>query len=381
VGLSRWQLAAVVSVIVAGIVPAFAQNRRDAGAGDRVAVVACVARQADYVRASIPASAPPGSQVVLTDTRSGTPTYSARGLREAELLAHVGYRVEISGTVERARTTPVVTTAEGTVTGSVNNERSPAAGVTPDGAAAHEAADALSATVPTGRVAEPPRTSDPSYAVAALPGLNVTSFRRVAGGCPRRTDQTPVATGDRNTPSATPAARDASSSQQTNATDVVIARGCLVRQTAGGTALTPQSSPADAFVLSNAALVRPQEVAARGAVPGAAPADAGTGTVPGAAGTSGAAPVDSATQSFRLDVSSNERQRLTEHIGDRVEVTGVLAPAAPEGTAVRGGQDAARGARPEAGRVQAAPIEVAHVSTPVRRITVSAFRALGGACN
>ena len=388
--LSRWHLVAVVIVPAVLATAAFAQNRRGNSAGEQITVVACVARQADYVRASGPASGSTGPQLLLTDTRSGTPKHAVMGLREAELLGHVGYRVEIRGTVERARTTAVTTTAEGTVTGSVNNGRAPAAGITPDGAAAHEPADALAATVPTGRVAEPTRTSDPDYLVASLPGLNATSFRRVAGACPPPVDikqGVPVEraqTTDASRPTTrTPAARDISLAQgaRTGTTDdVIVARGCLVRQTPGGTALTPQASPADAFVLSKASLVRPQEVAVRGAVPGVTLADAGSGTVPNTAGTTGVAPIDVATQSFRLDVSPEELQQLTEHVGDRVEVTGVLAPASPGGAAARRGEEGAR-ATPEPGRVQVAPIEVGHVTTPVRRITVTAFRALGGACN
>jgi hypothetical protein len=382
VGLSRWHLVAIVIVPAVTATAAFAQNRRGTSAGEQITVVACVARQADYVRASVPASGSTGPQLLLTDTRSGTPRHTVMGLREAELLEHVGHRVEIRGTVERARTTAVTTTAEGVVTGSVNNGRAPAAGITPEGAAAHEPADALAATVPTGRVTQPTRTSDPDYLVASLPGLNATSFHRVAGACPPPAEQSPITTADTSPSTQTPAARGVSLAQGSRAgatDDIVVARGCLVRQTPGGTALTPQSSPVDAFVLSKASLVRQQEVAARGAVPGVAPADAGSGTVPNAAGTTGVAPVDVATQSFRLDVSSEELQPLTEHVGDRVEVTGVLAPASPEGAAARRRDEGARVTEP--GRVQVAPIEVGHVTTPVRRIAVTAFRALGGACN
>jgi hypothetical protein len=362
----------------------YAQDRGETASRGPVTTVVCVARHADYVRSTVPASAASsGPQLLLTDVRSGTPIYNLTGVREAELTPRIGQRVEITGTVERARTTPVLTTAEGSVTGSVNTERPPAAGLTPDGAAAHEPSDALSSTVRTGTLSEPSKISDPAYLVAVLPGLNAASFRPVSGSCatpPDRVESTAAARRDEQAPAA--AAATARRPSDSSAAALVTARGCLVRQTAGGTALTPQSSPADVLVLTNATLPQP-DPARSGAVPGSAPADAGSGTVPGAAGTTGKAPVDLTTLSFVLEVPASQRTEMTEHVGDRVEVTGTLDTAA--GAGADGRRDApqatAGAVSPAPGRVQVAPIETAHVSAPVRRIVVSAFRTLGGACN
>jgi hypothetical protein len=384
----RFSVSASIRFCVAGIALAalpsagLAQDRRAAASSpESMTVVGCVARSADYVRTTAPADG--AAQLLLTDVRSGSPTYNVTGLREQELMSLVGQRVEITGTLERARTTPVVTTAEGAVTGSVNSERPPAAGVTPDGAAAHEPSDALAATVPTGRVSTPARVSDSAYLVATLPGLNAASLRRVAGACPP-----PPAVGSQ------PAAATASPGEQRPVSpapsqqraraerlEPITARGCLVRQTPGGTALTPQSSPSDVLVLADASLLAAPVNGARGAVPGSTPGDSGSGTVPAPAATGGQAPVDAGTAAFTLFLSSADvRELVQQHVGDRVEVTGMLVASAGNETA-----DPRRiAAQPEAagaGRVQVAPVEVAHVSTPARGIAVTAVRPLGGACN
>jgi hypothetical protein len=357
------------------------QDRRSASSPAPTTVVACVGRSADYVRTTTaPAGAP---QFLLTDVRSGVPTHNLTGVREQDLMPYVGQRVEITGTIERARTTPVLTTAEGAVAGSVNSEQPPAAGVTPEGAAAHEPADALAATVPTGRVTEPTRVSDPAYLVAVLPALNATAFRRVAGTCAAPPADRPAqaAANDRLTGQRPAVTALPQQQRQAERVEPVTARGCLVRQTPGGTALTPQGSPADVFVLADASLVTSQvEAPRRGAVPGSAPANAGSGTVPPAAGTSGQAPVDAGTVSFTLSLASGNTRELVQHVGDRVEVTGTLEASARSESGDRPsvGQDPGAGGR---GRVQVAPIEVAHVSTPARRILVTMVRPVGGACN
>ena len=76
------------------------------------------------------------------DVTSGIPTYSVTGVREAALAAHVGRRMAITGTIERARTTPLLTTADGARSGAVATTEAGGAGVTPEGASVHEAADA-----------------------------------------------------------------------------------------------------------------------------------------------------------------------------------------------------------------------------------------------
>jgi hypothetical protein len=358
----------------------FGQSRRETTAGESRRVVACVARHVDYVRSSVQSAGTAAPQLLLTNPRNGTPTHNLTGLREGDLVQHVGRRVEIVGTLEPSRTTPVLSTVEGAaVVGSVNSERPPAAGITPDGAAAHEPADAVSTTVPAGKVAEPARVSDPAYLVPSLPSMNVSSFRGVAGGCPPPPDNAQSLA--RVTPTDQPGGLQPQVAAAVgDGREAIVVRGCLVRQTAGGTARTPQVGPSDSFALTQAVVVRPESPTARGAMPGSGPAVAGSGTVAGAVGTTGAAPVDAGMQSFRLVMSSNESRQLTQHVGDRVEVSGVLDADSIDPPPARAAESS-RPAPPPAGRVQVAPMEVAHVSTPVRRITVSSFRPLGGACN
>jgi hypothetical protein len=372
-----------VSLIVAAVAsPAAAQERAAAARGESRTVVACVALESDYVRPNAAAAgsasaATTTTGLVLTDVASGRPLLNVSGLREAELARHVGSRVEITGTVEPPRTTPVVATAEGNVTGSVASERPPAAGVTPDGAAAHEPSDALAASVATRRVAEPDGVADPSYLLGLLPGLRAATFRPVDGAC-----VSAAAAAARVRAQATPAVQPPGASvprppqlAQNTGVERVTARGCLVRQTAGGTALTPQQGSADALVLADATLLSARTSDARGAVPGSGPTDADSGTLPRAAATTGQAPVDAATTSFQLVLSEAQRSELAPRVGERLEVVGEL-----EKVSEARGDARVAPPQPGPGRVQVAPVEVAHVSTPTRRLTISSFRLVGGTC-
>jgi hypothetical protein len=345
---------------------------------DTVTLVACVVREADFARSA--ASDPAASaetQLLLANAQSGTPTYSLTGLRERDLTSHVGQRVEISGTVERPRTTPVVTTADGSRAGVVSGDRG-ATGVTPDGAAAHEPSDALAATVKAGQAAQPSaRVADPVYRVAMLPRLNATSYRRVAGGCnmPKPVAATPSAESSQ--------ARDGSApllaSQSVRPPESIVARGCLVRRTAGGTALTPADGQVDPLVLANAALVGQQPVAPAG-VPGSTAAGNGSGTVPTPVGTSGSTPQDAARLSLALDIDDSRQRELSRLVGERVEIVGEIAG---EGARSRGESQSASDAGASAGvtgRVEPRA-DAAHPSVPARAIRVTSFRAVGGACN
>ena len=127
-----------------------------------------------------------------------------------------------------------------------------------------------------------------------------------------------------------------------------------MRLTPGGTALTQQRDSQDAIVLTKASLAdTPQAVTQR--VPGGAP-DRGSGTVPSPAAASGGAPGDAGRLTFALSLPRETLAKITSLVGDHVEVEGLLLD---EPT-------------PEAER--------AHTSAPTGRITVSAFRPLGGAC-
>ena len=224
----------VLSLLTGVVVPVSAQERLPASAtGDVVTVTACVVRESDYARSTGPQSAgAPELQLLLANAQTGMPSHSVTGVREADLSQHIGQRVEISGTVERARTTAVTSTADGARAGVITKEAPGAAGVTPEGAAAHEPADALAATVQTGKAGEPdPKSADPAYRLATLPRLNATSYKRLAGACAKPAgEQTASA---RPLVTETPAGMV--SQPVARAAESITARGCLVRQTPGGT--------------------------------------------------------------------------------------------------------------------------------------------------
>lgn len=320
----------VASGMLAHPAAAFAQ--------ERVTVTACVARELDYVRAPAPGSiAEAGAQVVLIDVQSGEPKYSLTGVREAEVAAFLAQRVELSGTVERARTLPVLTTADGTRAGSVRTGGAGTAGVTPDGAAAHEPSDALAATVPADPVNEPVSgASDRADLVATLPRLNATSVRAVAGTCAM---PTPAAVAQAVAP-AQPAARFLPSLREVQSVTV---RGCLAWRTPEGT-----------LALTDATVSGARSPGVLSAVPGSVPSGSGSGTVREVVGTSGT----TQAAGFTLAPASGGLRDLSRHVGERVEVVGSV----------------------EGGGVERAPADTAHPSAATRVLTVSSFRALGGSC-
>lgn len=366
-------------LILGGASLVFAQERATPAAGGPRTVTACVALEADYVRGTV-ADVPgtPGPALVLTDVASGRPLLNVTGVRESDLARHVGRRVEVTGAVEPPRTTPVVATVEGNVTGSVAGERPAPAGVTPEGAAAHEPSDALPGSVATRTVAEPSRVTDPAYLLGLLPGLRASAFRPVEGPCVRAAEGGARVRAQGASPAQTAVASPLPSPPPVRASTVerVTVRGCLVRQTAGGTALTAQAGSTDALVLSDASYVVTPGGGARGAVPGSSPSDAGSGTVPDVAATAGQAPVDAATVSFQLVMTEAQRTEIAPRVGERIEITGQLDQEGGSAAAARSPQPA----QPGPGRVQVAPVEVAHVSTPARRLTVASMRLVGGTC-
>jgi hypothetical protein len=319
-----------------------------------------------------PAAERAAEQLLLADESSGRARYRLTGVRESELASHVGRRVEVAGTVEQPRTTPVLSTADGARAGVVNRTTPGAVGVTPDGSAAHEPSDALSATVPAGSVARPSRDEEREDSVDALPALNAASYRAIDGDCatpPSRAaaDDTRV-TAQASSPAPTAPAR---AQQPAAVPQPVTVRGCLVRQTASGTALSPQPGTSDALVLTKAALSNATTNPNTG-VPGSTP-DAGSGTIPRAVATSGA-PADAATLTFALHLQASHRQQLLGHVGEQVELVGIVAEEPAAGAAEAGGAVIA-------GRAEAAKPDPAHPSAPARAITVSSFRAIGGMCN
>jgi hypothetical protein len=356
-----------------------AQSRAENATGDAVTVVACVVRESDYARSTTTGPTEgAATQLLLANAQTGLPSHSLTGLRESELSAQLGKRIEVTGTVERARTTPVLATADGTRTGQVTSEAPGATGVTHEGAAAHEPADALSSTVRAGKVAEPSaRVADPSYRAATLPRLNATAFKPVSGSCAM---PTPNAAASAPT---SPVAAQSTSARPSSAVatlESITARGCLVRQTGNGTALTADRDQRDPLVLANAVLVSSEASASRSGVSGSAASASGSGTVPDATGTSGRAAVDAATMSFALETPAAELPKLAEHVGERVEISGTLRIAEAPARAEPAPAAAPAARTAEAGRGQPAP-DVAHPSAPARSITVTAFRLVGGSCN
>jgi hypothetical protein len=358
----RWSSSvflAVIPLVFFGMEHAVAQDRRANDTGP-ITLVACVVREADFVRSVTAATPASPTQLVLTDVRSGTPAYSLTGVRESELATHVGRRIEVTGTLERARTTPVLTTADGTRTGSVTAGAAGSAGVTPDGASAHEPTDALAATVRAGAVEDPAlRATDPATLVATLPRLNATSFRTVEGTCAQPPPlKTASAAPESRNPPPVRASLPQTSREAVREERTITLRGCLTRQTQTGTALTPQSDSSDRLVLTNAlsADLQPQDI--RGAVPGSSPTGRGSGTVPDRVGV-GSPRIAPAPVTYVLSSPSAMLEELTRHVGERMEIVGVT---------VGNPGDAAPSQ------------ETAHPSAPTREITVTSFRRLGGSC-
>lgn len=371
--------AGVLAIFVlGGMEQAFAQSagRSDGDPGGEVTVTACVVREADYTRSTQDGKpAVPGPQLLLTDADSGRATYSLTGTRESDINQHIGQRVQITGSVESPRTTPVLSATDGTRSGSVNTGAPGAAGVTPEGGAAHEPSDALAATIKAGRVSEPASaTGDPVYEVARLPRLNAASVRRVPGTCAQPAAQVTRAPAASNVQEP---ARPSPALRSTPQARTIVVRGCLARQTGGGTALTEQVESRDPLVLIDAVLEDDRPVEVISAVPGSAPTGAGSGTVPNTAGTTGAAPVDVGKLTVALGITTAVRAELAKHVGQRVEIEGTAdddtAGRAPGDTVAQPAGVAPDGARP--------PVpDAAHPSAPTRRVTVSTFRAIGGVC-
>lgn len=290
---------------------------------DTVTVAACVAREADYVRAAGTPTLP--EQLLLAAPGSGAPTHSLTGLREGELVRYVGQRVEIVGIIEPSRTGAQLTVIDA---------------VTPDGATAHEPSDGVAVAVAPVREAAG-NVADPAYRAATVPRLNVVSFRAIAGDCARPPASAP------SPPQ--PSARVAPIALAARGPTRITARGCLARLTKEGTALTAQRAGLDPLVLTNASVPE----ARAGAVAQRPPTDRGSGTVPAPAGTSsrGGAPL-----TFALEVSGERAKTLAALVGDRVEIVGTV--------------DEAQGQAPAGG----------HASAPVQRIAVLEFRLLGGSC-
>lgn len=361
--------AALLTAVVTftGTTDAAAQAREAAPSTPEVTTIACVWPEANITRTS-DASAAASGQLLLVDVTSGAPTYSVTGIREAGLVPYVGRRIEITGTIERARTTPVLTTADGARAGAVTTEAGAvttepgAAGVTPDGASAHEPADALTASVRTAAVDDPAlRAADPATRVAVLPRLNASVFRAVEGTCPlppRPATQATAPTAPNVPPPGTPLAQAQAPGNAAPRTQQLTIRGCLARQTATGTALTPQRDARDRLVLTNAVStdLQPQDV--RSAVPGSSPGGSGSGTVPQPTGTSGGVSSGGAPVTYVLVTPAASTRELTRYAGERVEITGTTSDA----------------------DVPPPSSESAHPSAPTREITVKSFRALGGAC-
>jgi hypothetical protein len=162
------------------------------------------------------------------------------------------------------------------------------------------------------------------------------------------------------------------------ASETVTVRGCLVRRTPGGTALTPAADRLDPLALTDASITGPRSNAETGgAAPATAAADRGTGTLPAPVATTGATPQDAGRIALALTMAPESQRQLSQLVGERVEVSGTLS----DDTAGR----TAGGSKPSpesgvSGRLESTP-DAAHPSAPMRTIRVATFRALGGTCN
>jgi hypothetical protein len=312
----------------------------------------------------------------------GAPPYGITGARESELGQYVGRRIEVTGTIEQARVAAPPTSGSGSDpvgnAGRVRGGLPPAGstGVTPGGSPAHEQGDAIPGTAATtgaSPVARPGGT-----APADLARINVTAFRVVEGACENLTPPAtaPAPRGANVPPSeerpAPPAPREAATTPPPEPITVV---GCLVRQTTAEAGRT-----GDELVLTQAVPRAAGTTPPASAVPGSAPSGSGSGTVPPAPAAQDAG-TGTNERSFAIAANGDDRAALAKRVGQRVEILGILDESTAAGS--RTDEDTRRRVAEDAGgqgRVEK-PAQTAHPSAPVRRITVTSFRAVGGTCN
>ena len=282
--------------------------------------------------------------VGMTSSHVAT-AYVVTGVRERELVAYAGTRVDLDGVVE-ARA-PRGTTGTGTPSASG------AVGVTPDGSPAHEPGDAAPGTASSDDGSAPALP----VAIQDFPRLNVSTVRPLGHACALPSSAVaPEVPSSASTQVASSAAVSANNPATWPRLTVV---GCVVRE--------PDPVGPSGFVLAlRRATVRPPAGSrpGQGAVPGSLPSGSGSGTV--------GLPADSRAQveeqGFAL---TGYDASLAEHVGRRVEVAGLLVPI----NAASGGPAPVAGTRADVSTTAAA-----HQSAPQRQLRVQSFRPVGSGC-
>ena len=327
-----------------------------------ITVTGCVVPERDYAAsrglARTSADEPVQQLVVIVDrgaTSAGDDAYVLSGREEGALAKSVGRRVEIRGVLERDATaalppgSPRRTTATTTPPGD--------AGVTPDGAAAHEPSDAA---VPRRDDADPSRAAaDRAANVSELSLLSVRSARTLDERCnvPVTARSTAPAgnVNARGNPSPVPAAADGRARERAEAPSPMTFTGCVARYEP-----SDGSSPFLIVVGPNTQEARP---ASGSAVPGSLPSGSGSGTI----GTTGSPRTSTAPPpSYRL---KGDEADLAQYVGQRVAIAGTVERAAAPASSPSTGA-----------RAEPAPSGGAHPSAPSQQIVVTSVRAVDRMC-
>jgi hypothetical protein len=177
----------------------------------------------------------------------------------------------------------------------------------------------------------------------------------------------------------------AAQSKAQASTDQVTVAGCVAVQTdtAFGTTVRENADTATGLLLTKATNVaRPAQVPS--AVPGSRPSGSGSGTTPGAVGSSGRAPAD-AVAGMTYALAGPRVGEMKKLAGQRIEVIGTLDPETtpkpqPAGAARAAGEGRAQDRASGEQRVEPSPAPSAHPSANPVRITVTAFRTVAGTC-
>ena len=363
--LNNWRAAAICAVIYGTTWGLAAQSVTPEVVS--ISAAGCLVREADYAaRYGLSRgreTSPDGlGQLVLVMAERGSTTgvasssgsatahvataYVVTGVRERDLVAHAGKRVDLSGVVEARMPRPTTGTVTQTPTGAV--------GVTPDGSPAHEPGDAAPGT------ATPDDGTAPGSPVAIrdLPRFNVSTIRLIDQAC--GLPASAVAPEAPRSTSVAAATRVPVSANDPATWPRLTVVGCVVRE-------ADPVRPLDTVLALRKATVRPPAGArpGQGAVPGSLPSGSGSGTV-------GSSAVDSRSQAEEQGFAlTGYDATLADHVDRRVEVTGLLAPA----NAVSIGQPAIAGTRSDV-----SPVTAAHQSAPQRQLRVQSFRPIGSGC-
>jgi hypothetical protein len=328
-----------------------------------ITVTGCVVAERDYAAsrglARNSADEPIQQLVVIVDrgaTGAGDDrdVYILSGREEAALAKSVGRRVEIRGVLERDATAALPPGSPKRLTATTTPPGD--AGITPDGAAAHEPSDAA---VPRRDDADPSQAAtDRAATVSELSLLSVRSARTLDERCTvpvtaRSTAPAPNVNA-RDNPSPSAANADGRARERAEAPSPITFTGCVARYEP-----FDGSSPFLIVVGPNTQEARP---VAGSAVPGSLPSGSGSGTI----GTTGSLRTSTASPpSYRL---KGDDAALAQYVGQRVAIAGTIE------------RDSAPASSPSTGARAEPPPGGAHPSAPSQQIVVTSVRAVDRTC-